>query len=403
MSDNKTAEQLKEEGSREFSAGRFKEAYDLFTAAIQADNTNHILFSNRSAAACQLKEYEKALADAQTTVSLNPKWAKGYNRLATALVFLGKKQEALDAVERGLAIEPTNAALVDARQSIQDSLRPKPAPQPSAPPPPASSYGASQPGHGIPAGGIPPGGLYTVAGVTAAGSRAQLYALLGIVGFVALVLSFPAAFMSRWAQGILLSLSLGASMASLALSLAAKVGRPALSKEWFARLVVVDEFTYLSMGLVCYMGGIPPLPLVAVTLYSGVKNGLACVPPAARNDPGFLGPLAKYGTLDDMDRTIRLSEPGVHRAFGNVEVHSLIYALLLTVAGGASFLSAVLFAQILGLRYSFNGYTRLAFDELGVNIDRGLSHRFVPTMVATVLRKVKSFISSRHQPKVQTA
>ena len=40
------------------------------------DSTNHVLFSNRSAAFTSLKKYKEAAADAEKTVSLKPDWAK---------------------------------------------------------------------------------------------------------------------------------------------------------------------------------------------------------------------------------------------------------------------------------------------------------------------------------------
>ena len=44
------ANALKAEGNAAFSAGRYAEAVTHFSAAIELDPTNHVLYSNRSAA-----------------------------------------------------------------------------------------------------------------------------------------------------------------------------------------------------------------------------------------------------------------------------------------------------------------------------------------------------------------
>lgn len=44
-----------------------------------------MLYSNRSGAYASLKNYEKALEDANKTTELKPDWAKGYGRKGSAL------------------------------------------------------------------------------------------------------------------------------------------------------------------------------------------------------------------------------------------------------------------------------------------------------------------------------
>jgi stress-induced-phosphoprotein 1 len=49
---------------------------NFYTQAIDIDSSNHVLYSNRSAAYAKAGEYEKALEDAEKTVQLKPDWAK---------------------------------------------------------------------------------------------------------------------------------------------------------------------------------------------------------------------------------------------------------------------------------------------------------------------------------------
>ena len=52
-------------GNAAFSAGRFEEAVGHFSDAIKADEGNHVLYSNRSAAHASLKHFGAALDDAK--------------------------------------------------------------------------------------------------------------------------------------------------------------------------------------------------------------------------------------------------------------------------------------------------------------------------------------------------
>ncbi|KAJ2653595.1 Hsp90 cochaperone [Coemansia sp. RSA 1250] len=106
-----TANDLKTQGNAAFSSGNHEEAVKLFTQAIELDPTNHVLYSNRSAALSSLKKYDDALKDAEKTIEIKPDWAKGYGRKGAAL--FGKQQyaEAYDVYEQGLKYDSNNAQL----------------------------------------------------------------------------------------------------------------------------------------------------------------------------------------------------------------------------------------------------------------------------------------------------
>ena len=89
--------------------------------AIELDASNHVYFSNRSAAYLSSGDAESALADADECIKLNPKFAKGYSRKGAALHALNKFNEAIDAYEEGLKIEPGNQGLQSGLQSVQDA------------------------------------------------------------------------------------------------------------------------------------------------------------------------------------------------------------------------------------------------------------------------------------------
>ena len=105
-----TSAEARRKGNAAFAAGEFAKAVKQFTMAIRMDKTNHVLFSNRSAAHAGLGKYEDALADAERCVRMSPKWGKGYGRKGAALTGLGQGGEAVKAYLAGLAVEPERGA-----------------------------------------------------------------------------------------------------------------------------------------------------------------------------------------------------------------------------------------------------------------------------------------------------
>jgi len=117
---NAEAEQFKAEGNAALQAGRLTEAVESYTAAIRADGSNHVYFSNRSAAHLKKGDATNALEDAESVVGLNPKFAKGYSRKGAALHALGRFNDAAAAFEVGLVECPGDAAL---KKGLEDVKR----------------------------------------------------------------------------------------------------------------------------------------------------------------------------------------------------------------------------------------------------------------------------------------
>lgn len=114
---------LKEKGNAALQAGKYKEAADFYSEAIQVDGNNHVLYSNRSAAYCKAGDYEKALQDAEKTISLKPDWGKGYSRKGSALAYLGRQSEAAFAYEDGLKHDPNNAQLQEGLSEVKTQMQ----------------------------------------------------------------------------------------------------------------------------------------------------------------------------------------------------------------------------------------------------------------------------------------
>ncbi|XP_068086833.1 tetratricopeptide repeat protein 28 [Anabrus simplex] len=93
-------------------SGDYPTAVALYTDALQLDPTNHILYSNRSAALLKMGQFAPALQDAIRARELNPKWPKAYYRQGVALQCLGRHGDALAAFSSGLAQDPKSAQLL---------------------------------------------------------------------------------------------------------------------------------------------------------------------------------------------------------------------------------------------------------------------------------------------------
>ncbi|KAM1066911.1 hypothetical protein ACFX2J_021998 [Malus domestica] len=96
------AESLKDKGNEQFKAGNYLKAAALYTQAIKQDPNNPTLYSNRAAAFLRLVKLSKALADAETTIKLNPQWEKGYFRKGCVLEAMEQYDDALAAFETAL-------------------------------------------------------------------------------------------------------------------------------------------------------------------------------------------------------------------------------------------------------------------------------------------------------------
>lgn len=138
---------LKEKGNKALAAENFEDAIAAYSEAIGLDPTNHVLFSNRSAAYAKAGKYELALKDADQTIVLNPTWSKGYSRKGSALSYLQKYVEAFEVYQKGLEIDPNNAALQQGQAEIRNAVLaqlmkgqpmeedPSPSPPPTTQPP----------------------------------------------------------------------------------------------------------------------------------------------------------------------------------------------------------------------------------------------------------------------------
>src|SRR3989338_6799004 len=106
---NQQQQQIKKEDDTFLQQNNHQKAAELYTNAINIDPTSDLagtLFSNRSLCQHKLGNNEEALADGISATTLKPTWGRGYLRVAVAAESLGKEQQAVEAYQKTLELEP---------------------------------------------------------------------------------------------------------------------------------------------------------------------------------------------------------------------------------------------------------------------------------------------------------
>ncbi|OQS02058.1 heat shock cognate 70 kDa protein, partial [Thraustotheca clavata] len=107
----KLGTEAKNRGNTAYAAGDHALAIKEFTAAIAYEPTNHIYYSNRSAAYLSAGNAAQAMADANKCIEIDSKWGKGYARLGAAYYFIKSYQKAVQAYTKGLTVDKGNKQL----------------------------------------------------------------------------------------------------------------------------------------------------------------------------------------------------------------------------------------------------------------------------------------------------
>ena len=119
---------LKEAGNTAFKDKDYGTAISKYTEALRlrekgTSDEEHVLLSNRSLCFCKARFYREAERDARRIVEIKPRWAKGYYRLASAMLE-GINENALvpgdiiKVVDKGLALDGKNKSLRSLRKKV---------------------------------------------------------------------------------------------------------------------------------------------------------------------------------------------------------------------------------------------------------------------------------------------
>ena len=114
-----SATEFKDIGNKHLQAGEFDKAIEAYTKAIELEPTNHVFYSNRSAAYLSKGDANSALADGKKCTEVCPSFAKGYSRHGAALHALKSYDKAIEVYNQGLAVAPTDAGLKSGIEEVK--------------------------------------------------------------------------------------------------------------------------------------------------------------------------------------------------------------------------------------------------------------------------------------------
>lgn len=102
------AENLKNEGNRLMKEEKYHEALNTYSKAINQDATNPVFYCNRAAAYSRLGDYQSAADDCRMSLRYDPNYSKAFGRLGLAYSKMNKHEQALEAYQNAIRIEPDN-------------------------------------------------------------------------------------------------------------------------------------------------------------------------------------------------------------------------------------------------------------------------------------------------------
>lgn len=103
-----SAESFKEKGNEFFKKGDYERAIENYTYATEMDPKNHIYMTNRSLCYASMKNWSKSLRDADKAIALKSDWEKGWYRRGVALSNLERYEEAMQAFQKCLDLNPSS-------------------------------------------------------------------------------------------------------------------------------------------------------------------------------------------------------------------------------------------------------------------------------------------------------
>ncbi|KAL6909041.1 TPR-like protein [Trichoderma evansii] len=124
-------DRMKEEGNTEFKAGRFQQAIQKYSDALDIDPSNKSmnakLLQNRAQCKIKLQKYEEAIVDSERAASLDPSYTKARKTKANALGKLGNWEESVREWKAIADLDPSDNSIRNevrkAELELKKSLR----------------------------------------------------------------------------------------------------------------------------------------------------------------------------------------------------------------------------------------------------------------------------------------
>lgn len=411
-----SAEDLKNQGSDAYRAGNYSQAVEDFSAAIaletgtstEAKQFSKLVYSNRSAAYLQLKEYGKALADANKIVeSLDPEWSKGYVRRGDAYFALKDYTRAYNAYQRAERLDPSESAYKAKTEKALEWITYESQ---------RNSTRSSANGGGFGSGNV--GGARSAPPVS--GTLGHIKGLCGKgVGIFFLLYILPLSwipFVGSYAPNNMMSYKLivVASIIANAIALYSRYGFPKFSIDWAAQVMNSVEMGPVLLGLMLlaarpYVLGV--LPLLLLELNNNMEyfaTQIKAMLPQARAMPQAAAMAPQLAALEQMISTssgIQHLKNEVSKGACTCEVLQGVFLVVELILPTRSFILAYMWWQYLMMRYLMDptGHIKIAFSNLDGNITQLTAHQYCPSIVRKGYDMVKSFMANQIKSKQDEA
>lgn len=120
-------ERLKEAGNSAFKAGKYQEAIDTYTTALEVDpsnkNTNSKILQNRALCNTKLQKWSAAIADCDKAIQLDPGYVKAQKTRAKALGESGNWEEAVRAYKAIAEANPSEPGIANEIRKAELELK----------------------------------------------------------------------------------------------------------------------------------------------------------------------------------------------------------------------------------------------------------------------------------------
>jgi len=105
-----------------FKKGQYDRAIADYDTALKLNPKNAIVYYNRGSTYGKKGQYDRAIADYGAAIKLNPKYAAAYNNRAWTYFKWGKATKGLPDANRALELKPDYANALDTRAHIHEAM-----------------------------------------------------------------------------------------------------------------------------------------------------------------------------------------------------------------------------------------------------------------------------------------
>lgn len=118
-----TADKFKNEGNDLMKQEKYNEALEKYKAAIEIDASNAVYYCNRAAAYSKISDFTNSIEDCKNALKIDPSYGKAWGRLGLALLSNNQYEEAYEAYNKAIQLEPTNDGYKQNLKIVEDKLK----------------------------------------------------------------------------------------------------------------------------------------------------------------------------------------------------------------------------------------------------------------------------------------